>query len=44
MSISRIAADIDRDFILRGDEAKAYGMIDYVIDRRELKPVTAITA
>jgi ATP-dependent Clp protease protease subunit len=43
-AVSRIAADIDRDFVLRGDDAKAYGMIDHVIDHRDLKPVTAITA
>ena len=43
-TVSRIASDIDRDFVLRGEDAKAYGMIDHVIDHRELKPVTAITA
>jgi ATP-dependent Clp protease protease subunit len=37
----RIMADIDRDYILRGDDAIAYGLIDHVIDRRQLAPITA---
>ena len=32
----RILADIDRDYIVRGDAAVAYGLIDQVIDRRML--------
>ena len=42
--VARIAADIDRDYILRGADAVAYGLIDEVIDARELRQVTAITA
>jgi ATP-dependent Clp protease protease subunit len=30
----RINADIDRDYILRGHDAVAYGLIDHVIDHR----------
>jgi ATP-dependent Clp protease protease subunit len=32
----RIAADIDRDYIVRGDQAVTYGLVDHIIDRREL--------
>jgi len=32
----RIVADIDRDYIVRGDQAVAYGLIDHIIDRRQL--------
>jgi ATP-dependent Clp protease protease subunit len=32
----RITADIDRDYIVRGADAVAYGLVDHVIDRREL--------
>jgi ATP-dependent Clp protease protease subunit len=35
----RIVADMDRDFILRGDEAVAYGLVDEVIERRRLRAV-----
>lgn len=40
-SAERITADIDRDYILRGADAVAYGLVDHVIDRRQLAPVTA---
>jgi ATP-dependent Clp protease protease subunit len=39
--LERIAADIDRDFILRGEDAVAYGLVDHVISRRELQLVDA---
>jgi ATP-dependent Clp protease protease subunit len=42
--VDRVAADIERDHIMRGEEAVAYGMIDRVITRRELHPVAAISA
>lgn len=29
----RIAADIDRDFILRGEDAVAYGLVDHILDK-----------
>ena len=32
----RIAADMDRDFILRGDRAVEYGLVDAIITRRHL--------
>jgi ATP-dependent Clp protease, protease subunit len=41
----RIIADIDRDYIVRGDQAIAYGLVDQVIDRRQLpNPTKAIAA
>ncbi len=40
----RINADIDRDYILRGAAAVEYGLIDHVIEARELAPTTAIAA
>ncbi len=35
----RIERDIDRDFILRGEAAVEYGLVDHVIERRQLAPV-----
>jgi ATP-dependent Clp protease, protease subunit len=35
----RIVADIDRDYILRGEEAVAYGLVDEVITHRRPRPV-----
>ena len=32
----KIAADTDRDYYMSGEEAKEYGLIDRVVDRREL--------
>ena len=32
--IERIAADIERDYIVRGDEAVDYGLVDAIIDHR----------
>ena len=43
-SVQRVATDIERDYIMRGDDAVAYGMIDHVISRRELHPVVAASA
>ena len=42
--VQRVAGDIERDYIMRGEDAVAYGMIDYVISRRELHPVVAVSA
>ncbi|MGH9244687.1 MAG: ATP-dependent Clp protease proteolytic subunit [Acidimicrobiales bacterium] len=39
--VERIATDADRDFILRGADAVAYGMVDAVLVRRGLEVVTA---
>ena len=33
-TIEKIAADMERDFYMSPDEAKAYGLIDQVIDKR----------
>ena len=42
---ARITADIDRDYIVRGDQAVAYGLVDGVIERRQLpNPTKAIAA
>ncbi len=38
-SEERIMVDIDRDTIFRGEDAVAYGLIDQVIDRRNLVAV-----
>jgi ATP-dependent Clp protease, protease subunit len=37
-SIERIERDIDRDYILRGEEAVGYGLVDEVIEHRALVP------
>lgn len=39
----RLVADIDRDYILRGEAAVTYGLVDHVIARHEL-PVTGVAA
>ena len=41
---SRITGDIDRDYIVRGQAAIDYGLIDHVITQRQLHAVTAIGA
>jgi ATP-dependent Clp protease protease subunit len=38
----RITRDIDRDFILRGGDAVAYGLVDEVFTQRRLRAVEAI--
>jgi len=40
----RIVADIDRDYIVRGEDAVAYGLVDEVITQRRLHPVAALRA
>lgn len=40
-SSERIMGDIDRDYIVRGQAALDYGLIDHVIDRRGLVESTA---
>ena len=37
----RVAADIDRDYVLRGDEVVAYGLADEVISTRAITAATA---
>jgi ATP-dependent Clp protease, protease subunit len=42
-SEERILADIDRDYIVRGDAAVTYGLVDEIIERRALPmPATAM--
>ena len=38
-SIEKVATDTDRDFWMLADEAKAYGIIDDILTRRELAAV-----
>jgi ATP-dependent Clp protease protease subunit len=38
-TVERVERDIDRDFILRGDDAVAYGLVDHVIESRRPAPV-----
>ena len=40
----RITADIDRDYIVRGDAAVRYGLVDHIIERRELPDLTRAAA
>lgn len=37
--VDRIEHDIDRDFILRGQDAVDYGLVDHVIEKRQLVPL-----
>lgn len=38
-SVPRVTADIDRDYILRGDAAVEYGLVDEVVEFRDLRSV-----
>jgi ATP-dependent Clp protease protease subunit len=38
----RIQADTDRDFILRGEDAVDYGLVDEIIERRKPRAVPAL--
>jgi ATP-dependent Clp protease protease subunit len=38
-TVEQIERDIDRDFILRGEDAVDYGLVDHVIESRQLVPV-----
>ena len=38
----RIRTDIDRDYIVRGEAAITYGLIDHVLEKPELRAVEAI--
>ena len=40
----RIVADIDRDFILRGEEAVSYGVVDEVLSPRRLRLAPSVAA
>ena len=39
----RIRADLDRDYILRGDAAVAYGVVDEIVTAREVAPIAALS-
>jgi len=41
-TIEQIAMDIDRDFILRGEDAVAYGLVDEILTKQEALPVEAL--
>lgn len=41
-SVERLTTDMDRDYIVRGQQAVDYGLVDHIIDRRELAPVTSM--
>ena len=45
-TVEKISADTDRDFVMSAQEAKEYGIIDEVIDTRNVVdnsgPITAI--
>src|SRR5258707_3741902 len=38
-TIERVAKDVDRDYIMKSDQAFNYGMIDNLITSRDLAPV-----
>ena len=40
--LERIAEDIDRDFILRGEDAVAYGLVDEILTKPDALPVEAL--
>jgi len=40
--VERIATDIDRDFILRGEDAVAYGLVDEILTKQDALPVEAL--
>ena len=35
----KVVVDIDRDFILRGEDAVAYGVVDEVLHHRKARPL-----
>lgn len=40
--LERISADIERDYIVRGDDAASYGLVDAVITRRTASELAAV--
>ena len=40
--IAKITADIDRDYILRGDDAVTYGLVDHILEKPPLASVEAL--
>ena len=43
-TVERITADIDRDYIVRGADAVTYGLVDHIIERRELAAIERAAA
>ena len=41
-TIEKISADIERDYIVRGEEAVDYGLVDSIVTHREIVPVAAV--
>jgi len=41
-TLEQIAIDIDRDFILRGEDAVAYGLVDEILTKQDPLPVEAL--
>ena len=39
---AQLVADLDRDFIVRGQEAVEYGVVDQILERRRLEPVAPL--
>jgi len=40
--MSQIEEDTERDFFMSAEEAREYGLVDQVIDRRTVRPVAAV--
>ena len=36
-AIEQVAQDVDRNYWMSAEEAKAYGIVDEIIDKRKLK-------
>ncbi len=43
-TVERVARDVDRDYIMSGEQAVTYGIVDRVITSRELMPGTSSKA
>ena len=41
-TVEQITQDIDRDYILRGEDAVAYGLIDHILDKPAPMPMEAL--
>jgi ATP-dependent Clp protease, protease subunit len=41
-TVERIRTDIDRDYIVRGEAAIAYGLVDHVLEKPALRSVEAV--
>lgn len=41
-TVEQITADIDRDYILRGDDAVAYGLVDHILTKPDPIPIEAL--